>query len=179
MLKDETKAALINLDQSKAFDRVDHRFLATVSETTVFKPEFRKWISIYHNPPAFVLKRSVRQGCPLSPLLYVLALEPLLRRFTDGTANPAPRGIFLSGCYREGFCVRRWYHCFCLSPIGHKDGEEGSWDVRRSRSAVRSEGVVSPCQDPYTEVTDPSTSSGCGSSPASNWSKIGWRYGPR
>ena len=49
-IKDDTKAALINLDQSKAFDRVDHRFLA-VLETAGFQPEFRKWISIlYHNP---------------------------------------------------------------------------------------------------------------------------------
>ena len=71
-IKDDTKAALINLDQSKAFDRVDHRFLAVVLETDGFKPEFRKWISIlYHNPQAvvqvngrrsgaFAIKRSVR-----------------------------------------------------------------------------------------------------------------------
>ena len=41
-IKDGTKAALINLDQSKAFDKVDHRFLVTVLYTTWFKPEFRK-----------------------------------------------------------------------------------------------------------------------------------------
>ena len=35
--KDGTKAALINLDQSKAFDRVDHRYLAPVLETAGFK----------------------------------------------------------------------------------------------------------------------------------------------
>ena len=29
-IEDDTEAALINLDQSKAFDRVDHRFLAAV-----------------------------------------------------------------------------------------------------------------------------------------------------
>ena len=34
------EAALINLDQFKAFGRVDHRFQATVLETTGFKPEF-------------------------------------------------------------------------------------------------------------------------------------------
>ena len=41
-LKDDTEARLINLDQSKAFDRVDHRFLVTVLETAGFEPEFRK-----------------------------------------------------------------------------------------------------------------------------------------
>ena len=91
-IEDCTEAALISLDQSKAFDRVDHRFLATVLETAGFKPEFRRWISMtYHNPQAvvqvngrrsrvFAIERSVQQGCPLSPLLYVLALEPLLRK---------------------------------------------------------------------------------------------------
>ena len=32
-IEDSTKAALISLDQSKAFDRVDHRILAAVLET--------------------------------------------------------------------------------------------------------------------------------------------------
>ena len=35
-LKDNTEAALINLDQPKAFDRVDHRFLATILDTAGF-----------------------------------------------------------------------------------------------------------------------------------------------
>ena len=106
-IEDGTEAALISLDQSKAYDRVDHRFLATVLETAGFKPEFRRWISMmYHNPQAvvqvngrrsrvFAVERSVRQGCPLSPLLYVLALEPLLRRLR--TTNPALRGVLFAG----------------------------------------------------------------------------------
>ena len=108
-IEDGTEAALISLDQSKAFDRVDHRFLVTVLETARFKPEFRRWISMmYHNPQAvvqvngrrsraFVIERSVRQGCPLSPLLYVLALEPLLRRLRDEGTNPALRVVPFSG----------------------------------------------------------------------------------
>ena len=102
-IEDDTEAALINLDQSKSFDRVDHRFLA---------PEFRKWISmLYRSPQAvvqvnrgcsevFAIERSVRQGCPLSPLLYVLALEPLLRSLRDERDGPALRGILLSGSVR-------------------------------------------------------------------------------
>ena len=75
-IKDGTKAALISLHQSKAFDRVDHQFWATVLETAGFQPEFHRWISMmYHNPQAvvqlnerrsgsFAIERSVRQGCP-------------------------------------------------------------------------------------------------------------------
>ena len=62
-IKDNTKAALINLDQSKAFDRVDNRFLAAVLETAGFKPEFGKWISIlYHNLQAVVQVNGRRSG---------------------------------------------------------------------------------------------------------------------
>ena len=108
-IEDGTEAALISLDQSKAFDRVDHRFLASVLETVGFQPEFRKWICMmYHNPlavvqvnrrrsRAFAIERSVRQGCPLSPLLYVLALAPLIRRLRDEGANPALRGVPFAG----------------------------------------------------------------------------------
>ena len=54
-LENCTKAALIYLDQSKAFDRVDHQFLATVLETARFQPEFYKRISMmYHNPHTVV-----------------------------------------------------------------------------------------------------------------------------
>ena len=100
---------LISLDQSKAFDRVDHRFLVSVLETAGFKPEFHRWMSMmYHNPQAVVqvngrcagviaIERSVRQGWPLSPLLYVLALEPLLRRLRDEGTSPALRGIPFAG----------------------------------------------------------------------------------
>ena len=73
-IEDGTEAALISLDQSKAFDWVDHRFLASVLETAGFQQEFRRWISMmYHNPQAvvqvnrrlskaFASERSMRQG---------------------------------------------------------------------------------------------------------------------
>ena len=42
---------------------------------------------------AFAIERSARQGCSLSLLLYVLALEPLLRRLRDEKTNPSLRGV--------------------------------------------------------------------------------------
>ena len=104
-IEDDIEAALISLDQSKAFDRVDHRFLASVLETAGFEPEFRRWISMmYHNPQAVVqvngrrsgviaIERSVQQGSSLSPHLYVLELKPLLHRLRDEGTSPTLRGI--------------------------------------------------------------------------------------
>ena len=73
-LKDGTEAALINLDHSKAFDRVDYRLLATVWETAGFKPEFRKWISdADERKPleVFVIEHSVGKTC--SSLLFSIS----------------------------------------------------------------------------------------------------------
>ena len=63
---------------------------------------------MYHNPQtvvqvnrrrsrAFVIEHSVQQGCPLSPLLYVLALELLLCRLKDEGTNPALRCVPFAG----------------------------------------------------------------------------------
>ena len=80
---------LVTLDQEKAFDCVDHAFLMLTLAKFGFGPNFCKWISLFYNSvfsriicngkltaPIF-LGRGVRQGCPLSPLLYVLVSEVL------------------------------------------------------------------------------------------------------
>ena len=81
--------ALINLDQEKAFDRVNRRFLRRVLEKMNFGPSFRRWVDVIYQDTqsavinngwlseSFTLSRGVRQGCPLSPLLYCLVAETL------------------------------------------------------------------------------------------------------
>ncbi|KAF0684330.1 Aste57867_23686 [Aphanomyces stellatus] len=77
------------LDFEKAFDRVNHKCLLTVLRCFDFPQTFIKAISnIYskrkgrlivngHLSKPFAINRGVLQGDPLSPLLFVIALEPM------------------------------------------------------------------------------------------------------
>ena len=81
---------LLLLDQQKAFDRVNHQFLQIVLEKMNFDHRFIRIISsLFATHRAhivdkgrisspFRVERGVRQGDPLSPLLYVLAINPLI-----------------------------------------------------------------------------------------------------
>ena len=99
-------AAILSLDQEKAFDRVDWSFLFSTLSKMGFGDSFIKWIRLlYRNPrcsvmvnghisPFFFPSRGVRQGCPLSPLLYVLSMEVLACNIR---ASPVIQGITLPG----------------------------------------------------------------------------------
>ena len=79
--------AFIFLDQEKAFDRVNHNFLFKTMRDFGIGETFIDWIKLlYSNASAVLningflskpipLNRGVRQGCPLSALLYVLVIE--------------------------------------------------------------------------------------------------------
>ena len=86
---DDLEGYLIKIDQEKAFDKIDHEYLFLVLESFGFGPKFIQWIKIFYTnvnssvkcngfqTKYFTLQNSIKQGCPVSALLYVLAAEPL------------------------------------------------------------------------------------------------------
>ena len=77
------------IDFEKAFDSLEWEYLFKALDTFQFRPDFKTWVkTLYTNissciinngfaSESFTLKRGVRQGCPLSGLLFILAAELL------------------------------------------------------------------------------------------------------
>ena len=99
--------AIINLDQEKAFDRVNWTYLHSVLEAFGFGPYFCGGIKIFYRQvdchillngwkTQFIsISQGVHQGCPLLPLLYVLAAELLVVNVLSNTqilGIPLPLG---------------------------------------------------------------------------------------
>lgn len=93
------KTALTSVDLEKAFDRVEHKYLWTVMKQMQFPESFINCIkNMYAKASSTVLVngyltksfnigKSVRQGCPLSMALFVIYLEPLIRKLADTTLS--------------------------------------------------------------------------------------------
>ena len=102
----DVPVTVLSLDQEKAFNRVDWDFMRSTLSTMGFGPSFISWVNLFYNrvqsavnvngylSPFFCLTRGVRQGCPLSPLLYVLVSEVLA---VNIRCNPRISGLAIPG----------------------------------------------------------------------------------
>uniref|UniRef100_A0A8C6NVZ4 Reverse transcriptase domain-containing protein n=1 Tax=Nothobranchius furzeri TaxID=105023 RepID=A0A8C6NVZ4_NOTFU len=82
-------AAVLSLDAMKAFDRLEWPFLWALLKHMGFGPSYITMIKVLYKGPSaavvtgrscsspFPVSRGSRQGCPLSPLLFALSMEPL------------------------------------------------------------------------------------------------------
>ena len=97
---------ILSSHQDKAFDRADWGFFRYTLVCVGFGPSFISWVDLFYAgiqsavkfkdfvTPCFRLSRGVRQGCPLSPLLYVPYAEVLA---CNVRSNPAITGLCLPG----------------------------------------------------------------------------------
>lgn len=94
---------VISLDAEKAFDRVEWGYLFAVLKKFGLGDKFINWVRLLYTSPQacvqtndirseyFPLERGTRQGCPLSPSLFALAIEPLSIMLRSSTCF---KGVF-------------------------------------------------------------------------------------
>lgn len=99
---------ILKLDMEKAFDRLSRRFILQALHYLGFPPTWVDWISGAISNPSFAVlinnARSpwfegisgIRQGCPLSPFLFVLSAEILSRLFHHEMHFGSIRGVRLA-----------------------------------------------------------------------------------
>ena len=103
VIKEVPGAYVIAVDFEKAFDSISHKYLKLVLQRFKFPEKFIhlifKFLSLGQSciktnnkyTKSFPIQRGVRQGDPLSGLLFVLALEPLLCTIHQDRGRFAPK----------------------------------------------------------------------------------------
>jgi hypothetical protein len=108
----KSKALVLKLDMMKAYDRVDWSFLRLVLLQIGLGLEATDWIMgcvrstnffvlVNGNPSGFFKgSRGLRQGCPLSPLLFLLIVEGLVESLRDWLMMVDLKDILVANGFR-------------------------------------------------------------------------------
>ena len=146
-----TKLGLVSLDQEKAFDRVEHHYLwqtlkgfgfssGLIAKIQALYGDVESVLKINGGLSApFKVKRGVRQGCPLSGMLYSLAIEPLLHKLRHGLSGfniPNGSSVFKLSAYADDLilAVQNQTDVNFLTTTVQSFGEVSSAKVNWSKS---------------------------------------------
>ena len=115
---EDEEGVIIFVDQQKAFDRKEWEWLNYVMECFNFVLKFREWVYMLFKKgktciktngfisKIFAISRSARQGCPATPILYIMQAEPMACPIRN---TPEIHGIKLPDC--EGLPVKEAKIC--------------------------------------------------------------------
>ena len=107
----------IFLDFEKAFDSIEWKYLQKSLEVFNFGPQLQKWVTVLYNEISscvlnnsfatkhFNLGRGVRQGCPLSGILFVIGTEILSNALKRSMKSKEFQ--LMQSAYSQNFPIRR------------------------------------------------------------------------
>ncbi|KAF5472052.1 hypothetical protein F2P56_008799 [Juglans regia] len=129
--RDKTCCMSIKLDMSKAYDRVEWVFLEKILSKMQFAPNFIRLLMmcistasykvLINGIPSYLIipTRGLRQGCPLSPYLFVLCAEALSSMLQQAESSHLLRGVRV--CNRAPWINHLFFAddsiVFCLSSV--------------------------------------------------------------
>ena len=107
----DRNAVFLKMDFRNAFNTVSRQ--AFIDQCRLHMPGLSPWVEwCYKNPSNLYFGRTnissqtgVQQGDPLGPLLFALALQPLLRDLSDWRSTPEGAGLKLVFSYLDDCCI--------------------------------------------------------------------------
>jgi hypothetical protein len=111
--KTKTPGMVVKLDMENTFDRVKHSFLFSILKAYGFSENFINWIKACISMPwvspllngrpsnFFKASRGLRQGCPLSPFLYILLADSLSRKLEEERRKGNLPGLLIARGVKE------------------------------------------------------------------------------
>ncbi|CAL5218752.1 g468 [Coccomyxa viridis] len=118
---------LLFLDFEKAFDRLDRPWLQRCMAATGFGAGAQRWVSLMHastsakvafngwHTQRFPVHSGVFQGSPLSPLLFVLAVQPMSAHARQLATQQGLHGLRLPDAAAPSPCSPCLHHLGCTT----------------------------------------------------------------
>ena len=107
---------MILLGFEKVYDRIEWCFVIGMLKAFGFPKKYCDWISILFNEASIVidvngnlsepirLQRSIRQGCPIAPLLFFIAANAMFYVLRTSELGPPVKGISLPNMDQCSIC---------------------------------------------------------------------------
>ncbi len=113
VVESDRDLVLLLLDFEKAFDMIEWGFLFPALSKLGFSPKWIQWILFLYQSATslvkvndeagedFQLTRSIRQGCPLAPYLFILVTDVLGHMLEDAKHGIEGLNLPRGGCVRN------------------------------------------------------------------------------
>ena len=107
-------------DFRKAFDSIEWEYLKAALKAFNFGPNLLNWIDVLYNEASscvinnghsssfFRLQRGVRQGSPLSGLLFIIGIELFARALKNDQSIKSISGLEINTSKTEAMCLGCW-----------------------------------------------------------------------
>ena len=144
------------IDFNKAFNSVPHGTLWTVLERANFSASTISLIKQLYSfpqdspiingrtPHAYLQTRGLRQGCPLSPLLFILYLNSLFHHFFATVPPPRANARTSHHAYIDDILIRSEDVNYVQNSLNYFDGPARDWglDMNVSKTEVHANGTA-------------------------------------